>query len=170
MVPPIRVLLTAKPKGQIRTAKCAFAIFLPCWSSQLQGFPFAFSHGPDFRIRFVAGSCLHRVSQHLQGSYWSSLPGFHLPRCLAGSLAFSPSLFRWIPFPRWGVGMLPLVRRFSGRLRLRLVFRLSEDFDGQRFQKSSSTHRNASLPTYTPPHHLLRHAPLPFQTRLPLDA
>lgn len=35
MEPPIRVLLTAKPGGQIRTAKCAFAIFFPCWSGQL---------------------------------------------------------------------------------------------------------------------------------------
>ncbi len=91
---------------------------------------FGFSHGPDFRIRLVAGSCLHRVSQHSQGSYWSSLPGFHLSRCQAGSLAFSPSLLRWIPFPRRGVGMLPLLRRFSGRLRLRFVFRLSVDFQG----------------------------------------
>lgn len=91
---------------------------------------FACLHGPDFRIRLVAGSCSHRVSQPLQGSYWSSLPGFHLPRCQAGSSAFSPSLFRWIPFPRWGVGMLPLLRRFSGRLTLSLVFRLSADFQG----------------------------------------
>ena len=89
-----------------------------------------FSHGPDFRIRLVAGSCLYRVSQPLQGSYWSSLPGFHLSRCQAGSSAFSPSLLRWIPFPRWGVGMLPLLRTFSGRLTLRLVFRLSVDFQG----------------------------------------
>ena len=118
------------PGGQAKRTDTHCQVRLLPFFSVRAASPIVLLHGPDFRILLVAGSCLHRVSQHSQGSYWSSLPGFHLPRCQAGSLAFSPSLFRWIPFPRWGVGMLPLLRSFSGRLTLSLVFRLSVDFQG----------------------------------------
>ena len=112
-VPPFRPGSTAKPiPEKYPSHGIPIAIFSVFGAASPKVSLLLFSHGPDFRIRLVAGSCLYRVSQPLQGSYWSSLPGFHLSRCQAGSSAFSPSLFGWFPFPRWGVGSF----RYCARL------------------------------------------------------
>ena len=55
------------------------------------------------------------------------LPPLPLP---GGIVGVQPIPVWMVSLPLWGVGMLPLLRTFSGRLTLWLVFRLSVDFQG----------------------------------------